>query len=140
MFAQRPTVFAEIIVEEAGGRELAIPLVNVDMTDKFAAEKKEVIQVTTDGRASEFFHADQIHDEGLEFLEQLLAIAQVALVDLPGVGPGGHEAKGLPEGFRGRGGGIAPHGLAGTCRMRWDRRHDAHHVTEPLLSLQGICL
>jgi hypothetical protein len=68
--------------EQTSRREPAVFVVGIDLTDELAAEEKEVTQVTTDGRSGEFFHSDEVHDEGLEFLEHLFAVGRVIIVAL----------------------------------------------------------
>lgn len=101
MFAQRSAVYVKILIEEPSGREFSILLVGVDLADNLATEEKEIIQVPTNGGAREFLYFHEVGDEGLEFLDEFLAAAQVNLIlvlDLPGSRPLGHPLQSLLEG------------------------------------------
>jgi hypothetical protein len=140
MSAKRPPVGPNVVIEQSSGTETTVLLEGVDVADQFAAEEEQVIEVSAQGCWGQLLYVDQIGDEGLELLEQTLTVGQIALVDLPGSGPPIHQAQRLGQGSAG-GGVMHSRDAAGRgARTRVSSRHDAHYVTEPLLSLQGICV
>jgi hypothetical protein len=140
MSTQWSSIGVNVVVEQLSGAAPTILIERVDEADEFAAEQEQVIQVSAQGRGSQLLYGEQIRHEGLELFEQTLTVAQIALVDLPGCGPLIHQAQRLGQGNAG-GGVLHSRGAAGRgARTRVSSRHDDHHVTEPLLSLQGICV
>jgi hypothetical protein len=140
MSAKWPPIGPNVVIEQSSGTETTVLLEGVDVADEFAAEEEQVVEVSAQGCWGQLLYVDQICDEGLELLEQTLTVGQIALVDLPGSGPPIHQAQRLGQGSAG-GGVLHSRDAAGRgARTRVSSRHDADHVTEPLLSLQGICV
>lgn len=140
MSAKWAAIGRNVVIEQSSGTETTVLLEGVDVADEFATEQEQVIEVSAQGCWGQLLYVDQIGDEGLELLEQTLTVGQIALVDLPGSGPPIHQAQRLGQGSAG-GGVLYSRDAAGRgARTRVSSRHDADHVTEPLLSLQGICV
>ena len=140
MSTQRSAIGVNIVVEQFSGAASTILIEGIDEADEFAAKQEQVIEVSAHSGRGQPLHGDQIRHEGLELFEQTLTVAQIALVDLPGCGPLIHQAQRRGQGSAG-GGVLHSRGATGRgTRTRASSCHDAEHVTEPLLSLQGICV
>ena len=64
MSAEWPAVGPNVLIEQSSGTEATVLLKGVDVTDEFAAEQEQVIEVAAQGRGGQLLYVEQVGDEG----------------------------------------------------------------------------